>query len=458
MELPKILVADDEENIHYSLRRLLADEYAIVSARSGEQVLPLVEAERPLLVLLDIRMPNLDGLEVLAGLKARHPRLPVIVMTAHGTPEAAITATRLEAYDYVLKPVDVPKLRLLIKEALEAQRVASRMSARAPGENQAALVGQSAAMQEVYKFIGKAARRDVTVLITGESGTGKEMVARAIHSHSPRATGPFVAVNCAAIPENLLESELFGYEKGAFSGADETRPGLLEQAQGGTLLLDEVAELPTTLQAKLLRVLQERQIHRLGGRTPIPIDARVIAATNRDIEEAVAQGRFRQDLYYRLNVLRLHMPPLRERAEDILALAEHFLAQRETTGGTHAVISSSGKARLLGYPWPGNVRELQNAIDRALAKARGPLLSEEHFDLAAGFSPAAASYPDKSDLLGRGLESLLVENPGFGYERVEAAMIEKALEICTRNQVRAAKLLGISRNMLRNRIKKYRLS
>jgi transcriptional regulator with PAS, ATPase and Fis domain len=320
------------------------------------------------------------------------------------------------------------------------------------------MVGHSRAMQEVYKIIGKTAARDVTVLITGESGTGKELVARALHAYSRREKGPFLALNCAAIPDTLLESELFGYERGAFSGATEARPGKFELAHGGTLFLDEIGDMPLVLQSKLLRVLQEREIYRLGGREPRRVDVRIIAATNQEPETLIRTGRFREDLYYRLNVVRITLPPLRERKEDILILAEHFLhSHRRGDPQGPQGFSDEVREKLLVHPWPGNVRELENVIAQAALSARGRLITVEDLALnEVALRPAETAQASEQSS-GTTVEELFERESGHVFAVAERLLVAKALELARHNQVQAARLLGISRNVLRDRMKRYGL-
>jgi len=325
-----ILIVDDDHQLRQSFERLLAAEgYATLTASSGEAGVKLVREKSPDMVVMDVRMPGMNGLEAYAAMRAIDPRLPVIIMTAFGSTDVAIEATKMGAFDYVLKPFDIPEILDLIKKALEAarfMRTKVEMDGDVTGGTAEAIVGASPAMREIYKAIGRAAPTDATVLIRGESGTGKELVARALYQHSERSGRPFLVINCVAIPETLLESELFGYEKGAFTGAGARRAGKIEQASGGTVFLDEIGDMPLSIQAKLLRLLQEKQVERLGGGRPIPVDVRIIAATNRDLERAVADGLFREDLYYRLKVVTLTLPPLRDRPGDIPLLARYFLA------------------------------------------------------------------------------------------------------------------------------------
>ena len=462
--MTKILVVDDERNVHYSFRRVLGGSYELLSAYSGQEALQQIEDPALRLVLMDVRMPGKDGLATLQELKQRRPDLPVIIMTAFVSAETAIRATTFDAEDYLEKPLDIERLKQLISETLQRSSPAMTDGEDIPDETAealtaggAALLGQSRAMQEVYKTIGKTAARDVTVLITGESGTGKELVARALKTYSRRDRGPFVALNCAAIPEPLLESELFGHERGAFSGATEARPGKFELAHSGTLFLDEIGDMPLVLQSKLLRVLQERELYRLGARAPRLVDVRIIAATNQALEELVQAGRFRQDLYYRLNVVRIKLPPLRERGDDIVLLAKRFLQRQADTQGPRGFSEDACHA-LLDYAWPGNVRELENVIAQAVVRARGPVIRAEELALHDSQLHSAAREADPTGPADVGLDALFEQHAGRVSAVAEQLLVSKAIELTRHNQVQAARLLGISRNVLRERMKRYRLS
>jgi DNA-binding NtrC family response regulator len=460
--MDRILIVDDERNIHYSFRRVLGNDYEVLSAFSGEEALRQIEDQALRLVLMDVRMPSGDGLDTLQELKRRRPDLPVIIMTAFVSAETAIRATTLDAEDYLVKPFDVDALKRLIATTLQRQNltgVAVDSEVQCFDTSAMPILGRSRTMQEVYKIIGKSAARDVTVLITGESGTGKELVARALHVYSQRVKGPFLALNCAAIPDSLLESELFGYERGAFSGATEARPGKFELAHGGSLFLDEIGDLPIGLQAKLLRVLQEREIHRLGAREARWIDVRIIAATNQDPEGLIRAGRFREDLYYRLNVVRITLPPLRERGEDIMLLAEHFLnfSRQDDIRGPQG-FSSEAREKLVNYSWPGNVRELANVIAQAVLTARGRLITAEDLMLSALPPRPTDIEPTTSPHQGTTFEDIFEQQAGHVFAAVERLIVAKALELSRHNQVQAARLLGVSRNILRDRMKRYGLS
>jgi DNA-binding NtrC family response regulator len=376
--LDKVLIVDDDPSMRYSLTRMLEGQgLQVTLAKNGAEAINQFFAVSPDLVVMDIKMPGQSGLDVLRQIKEKDPKALVILMTAFGTTETAIEAMKFGAFDYILKPFDIPKMRTLVEQALEVSWMMKRMVSypdRPEGEIAAeSIVGSSRAMQEIYKLIGQVAPTDVTVLLRGESGTGKEMVARAIYHHSRRAEKPFLPVNCAAIPETLLESELFGHEKGSFTGALTRRIGKFEQCHGGTLFLDEIGDMTPATQAKILRVLQDRQFERLGGAERIHVDVRLIVATNKDLEKGMREGGFRQDLYYRLQVVTLHLPPLRERKEDIPELVRYFLHKFSPAINPNVQeISPQTLERLVRHRWTGNVRELENAVKRALVQPRGP--------------------------------------------------------------------------------------
>jgi two-component system nitrogen regulation response regulator GlnG len=418
-------------------------------------------------------MPDLDGFAVLERVDQAELTVPIIIVTAHTTMANAIEAMKRGAYDYVTKPFDVDEVRALAQRALEMTRLSSNLhrlerEMRSRFELGVAIVGQSAAMQEIYKTIGRIAQTDASVLVQGESGTGKELIARVLHYHSNRWTGPFVAVNCAAIPHDLLESELFGHEKGAFTGATEQRAGKFEQAQGGTLLLDEVADMPLELQAKLLRVLQEHEVTRLGGREVIKLDCRIVAATNQSLERAVKEKRFRADLLFRLNVVPIAVPPLRDRSGDVAELVDFFLDKTNRELGTSITAISPAALDLLNrHPWPGNVRELENTIVRAAVLAAGPTLMPGDLALAAReIAPAVYDQLSLEDVVRVKLTEYLRRtgdtDPTDLYslilERVERPLLELVLERTRGNQLRAAAILGINRNTLRKKITALRIN
>ena len=464
-EPARLLVADDEPSIRWLLDRLLRGaDHGVTLCEDGRAALAAATAEPFDLAFLDIRMPGLDGLEVLSRLRAETPETAVIVMTAHGSVRAAVEAMQRGAYDYLAKPFDNDEVLLLVERALGARALAREVVELRTGIHEVwefgALVGKSARMQEVYKTIGRIAGTDVSVLLEGESGTGKEVVARAIPHYSRRAGKPFVAVSCAAIPGTLLESELFGHEKGAFTDAHQRRLGKFELAHGGTVYLDEVGDLGAELQPKLLRVLQEREFERVGGDTPIRVDVRVVAATNRDLAAMIRDGRFREDLYYRLNVVTLALPPLRERREDVPFLVDHFLGKYAESLGERR-LTAEALERLSGYGWPGNVRELENVIQHAMVMAGGSVILPEHLPIPAG-GPALpvkegtleALIQQKLDACVRGLgarESANLYDLVLGL--VERPLLRAVLRETGGNQLRAAALLGINRNTLRKKLR-----
>lgn len=467
--MSKILIIDDDDQLRKSFDKLLTEEgYRSLCAASGEAGLKMVQNEIPDLVILDMRLPGMNGLETFQAIHEIEPKLPVIIMTAYGTTETAIEATKIGAFDYILKPFDIPDMLSVIVKALEAGRfMRSPVDMNVSPEKTAreAIIGRSNPMQEVYKAIGRVASTDATVLIRGDSGTGKELVARAIYQHSLRTGKPFLVINCVAIPETLLESELFGYEKGAFSGATHRRIGKIEQAHGGTIFLDEIGDMPISLQAKILRLLQEKSIERLGGRQTIPVDVRVIAATNRNLETAIADGRFREDLYYRLNVVTIWLPPLHDRSDDIPLLAKYFLARfTKEAGMDNPGITEEAKALLTNHHWPGNVRELANTIQNSLIFNRGAPLSVE--DIAQAItekSPCIEIDDDNRDQFLRQLvRQELTTKTGKNIfdscmDRFASVIISEALNLTGGNRSQAAKLLGLSRPTLHSKIEKYKL-
>lgn len=445
----RILVADDEEASRKGLQALLSNwGYEVEGAADGQEAVEKAAAFLPAVVISDLVMPKLDGLELLKSLQADLPFATIIILTGHATVETAVAAMKQGAYDYLTKPVDVPRLRLLVEKALEkgqALRDVSLMRRRLQQVwGSGKLVGKSRAMQEVYRLVDLAAPTPAPVLITGESGTGKELVARSLHELSPRSTGPFVAVNCSAIPETLLESEIFGHEKGAFTGALERRAGCFEVAHGGTLFLDEIAEMGPGIQAKFLRILQEGTVRRLGGKTELKVDVRVLAATNKDPVKALKEGTFREDLYFRLNVLTIPLPPLRERRDDIPLLIGAFVEEFNGKYGKRiASVDGAAERILLGYPWPGNVRELRNTIERAIIVCEGDLIAPAHLPPSlTGQTPAESA------------DSVTVP-VGITVEEAEKALILKTLASVSNNKARAAGILGISLKTLHNKLHRY---
>ena len=466
-----ILVIDDDDQLRKSFEKLLTQEgYRVRSAASGEAGIQAVEEECPDLAILDVRLPGMNGLAAFEHLHAMEPKLPVIIMTAYGTTETAIQATKMGAFDYILKPFDIPDMLSIIRQALNAGRFMRspvHMNSLPDKADRDAMIGKSPAMQEVYKAIGRVAATDATVLIRGDSGTGKELAARAIYQHSQRANRPFMVINCVAIPDTLLESELFGYEKGAFTGASHRRIGKIEQANGGTIFLDEIGDMPINLQAKILRLLQERCIERLGGRETITVDVRIIAATNRHLEQMITAGQFREDLYYRLKVITIWLPTLSQRIEDIEALADYHLSKHAAELGLDAPpITKEALAVLKQLPWPGNVRELSNTLQKALIFNRGAPLREEDIlnavreDHGRDRSTGLESY---EECLRQWIREALQDQEDehlfeSATDRFAALLIREALTFTDGNRSRAAKLLGITRPTLHAKIEKYHLS
>jgi len=466
--LNTILIIDDDDQLRKSFEKLLSEEgYEAYGAASGEQGLSLINERMPDLVILDMRLPGMNGLETFQAIHDIEPKLPVIIMTAYGTTETAIEATKMGAFDYILKPFDIPEMLSVIGEALEAGRFMRSpvdMNAVPAESSREAIVGRSKCMQDVYKAIGRVSPTDATVLIRGESGTGKELVARAVYQHSLRAKGPFLVINCVAIPETLLESELFGYEKGAFTGASHRRVGKIEQAHGGTVFLDEIGDMPPKIQAKILRLLQEKSIERLGGKETIPVDVRIIAATNRNLEAALAEGRFREDLYYRLKVVTIWLPPLRERVGDIPLLIDYFFTRYSgKMGMDNPGITKEARALLNNYPWPGNVRELANTVQKALIFNRGAPVGSEVIERAIGGGKVADHFGGTGEQgIRQWARELLTSKTEEGLfdscmDRFAGILISEALNLTGGNRSRAAKLLGLSRPTLHSKIEKYQL-
>jgi len=472
-----ILVVDDDKSIRYSLKRMMEKDFSILTAQNGEEALSRFSEHPPDLVIMDIKMPGRNGIEVLKEIKSIDPKSLVIIMTAYGTTETAIEAMKHGAFDYILKPFSIPKMKGLIEKALLLRKLmkeevtydAIKVSEEGEGER---IIGSSPKMQEIYKMVGQVAQSDVTVLLRGESGTGKELLARAIYQHSLRSNQPFLPVNCAAIPDTLLESELFGHEKGAFTGATSRRIGKLEQCQGGTIFLDEIGDMSLSTQAKLLRVLQERRFERLGGMETIKVDIRLIVATNKDLEEAISSSKFREDLYYRLNVVSIKIPPLRERKGDIPELASYFIKRfnRELKKGI-AGITPSAMEKITSYGWPGNVRQLENLLKRAMVLCQGEWILEDQLHFEPGWEPSCPEvlegYPIKAgkksieDLLDILFEELVkgtISSQALDLiSTIERGLILRALQKTKGNQLQAALLLGINRSTLRGKMERYHI-
>lgn len=469
--MAKIAIVDDDLSLcHFLKRTMILKGHHVYTFHNGKEALEGIRDDCDL-VLLDNRMPDLSGLEVLKELKRRFPKIPVIIITAFGTTKTAIEAMRLGAFDYILKPFELEEIFELLSRGLDAAKLMKKAvaipSLAAAQEDSDQIIGRCKAMQEVYKMIGQVAESDVTVLIRGESGTGKELVARAIYQHSKRKEGSFLAVNCAAIPETLLESELFGHEKGAFTGASKKRIGKFEQCHQGTILLDEVGDMALSTQAKILRILQEGKYERIGSNETIKVNVRVLASTNRKLEEMIKQGTFREDLYYRLKIMMITLPPLRDRKEDIRELTEYFFHYFSRQLDTQvSYIDPQLYEKLMAYQWPGNVRELSNTIKRGLILCKGEVLTER--DVIFDIEDDATEFSNEKELetvLMKRLDPLFEDIRRFWgtslhnnlLEKIERFLIQKALVETKGNQVQAARLLGISRNTLRSRVEKYRL-
>ena len=447
----QILIVDDEPKMRRVLEIMLQKmQHRVVSAANGREALEQFRRSSVDLIITDLRMPDMDGIELLAQLRAEQSDVPVIVITAHGTIETAVTAMKQGAFDYIVRPFDIDVLELAISRALN-EAVVARQNAflrqeidRGWGD----FVGTGAPMQAVYELIRRVGPSKASVFITGETGTGKELAARAVHNASPRRDKLFVPINCAAIPAEMLESELFGYEKGAFTGAVRERVGKFELADGGTIFLDEITEMPVALQVKLLRVLQENVIERLGSNRAISLDLRVIAATNQDPADAVREGRLREDLYYRINVVSIHLPPLRERPEDIPGLVAHFAARHGSRG---ANLTARALDRLAAYGWPGNVRELQNVVERALILGGDGSLDEEHFSLPRGVAGSATAPARPGTAPAADAMPL-----NRAVDELESRLIDAALARAQGNKAKAAALLEISERTLWYKLKKLR--
>jgi DNA-binding NtrC family response regulator len=449
--LPRILIVEDEDNARKGYEALLRRwNFEVLGVASGEEALAKFQDFRPSVILLDVELPGMNGLDLLTHLGEDIQRIPVIIITGRGSDERVVQAIEAGAYWYIEKPLKPPVLRALLDRAFgkvrDQQAVAALTRDLRTAGKLGVLVGTSPAMQDVMRQVEMAAPSTASVLITGETGSGKEMVARSIHMLSPRAERPFVAINCSAIPESLMESEIFGHEKGAFTGAAERRIGCFELADGGTLLLDEIGEMPAQTQAKLLRVLEDRKVRRLGSKVETPVDVRVLAATNKNPEEAVADGHLRQDLYFRLNVFHIHLPPMREHKEDLPQLVDHLLA--DISAKHHKKVFGVGSDVMdlfKSYPWPGNVRELRNVLERAAIASDRGTVSRQHLASDFGRTPATTNS---------GLGALRFP-VGTTVDAAERELILQTLNATNQNKTRAAELLGISLKTLHNKLKEY---
>jgi nitrogen regulation protein NR(I) len=458
---PKILLVEDDPAIVTTLRHVLADDgYEVAVEKTGDGGLARAQAGSFDAVITDLKLPGLDGLELVRKLRVARPRLPILMMTAHGTTETAIEATQSGAYDYLLKPFEMPELLQLVRRAVAASRLMSEpVQLGLGGPSPAAIVGNSRAMQAIYKEIGRIAAKPVSVLIRGETGTGKELIARAIYQYSNRANAPFVAINCAAIPETLLESELFGHERGAFTGAESRRIGRFEQADHGTIFLDEIGDMTPRTQVKLMRVLQEKCLQRLGGKETVPVDVRVIAATHRDLETAIKQNQFREDLFYRISVVVLNLPPLRERKDDIPELILYFLRKYAPEFSVpNPSIHPEAVGLLQNQSWPGNVRELENITRKMLLLAQSYTISADHARTALARAELPVSEAEKplracaDELLAAAQRGELANVHARLHETADRVLLTRAIELTRGNQAMAARWLGISRLTLREKL------
>ncbi|HVV00849.1 MAG TPA: sigma-54 dependent transcriptional regulator [Verrucomicrobiae bacterium] len=459
-----ILLIEDDPGIAMTLRRVLAEEgHEVAIERRGDAGLQTARSGDFDAVLTDMRLPGLDGLDLVRELHQAHPRLPIVLMTAHGTTDTAIEATKSGAYDYLVKPFEIPELLKVVEGAIASRRLMTEpIELGAAGQSRDALIGSSRGMQAIYKEIGRIASKPVNVLIRGETGTGKELIARAIYHHSERSRAPFVAINCAAIPETLLESELFGHERGAFTGADQKRIGRFEQAQAGTIFLDEIGDMTPGTQVKLMRVLQERCVQRLGGRETIPVDVRVIAATHRQLEAAIEQKQFREDLYYRLSVVVITLPPLRDRREDIPELVKYFMRKHAAELGVKdPSIHPEAMEFLQAQRWPGNVRELENIVRKVLLLAQDYTINVNHVRAAALRASRPENVPNRTlsqmvdDLLEAARRDELVDAHARLLQEVERTLFTRAIELAGGNQAKAARWVGVSRLTMREKLLQF---
>lgn len=468
--MKKILVIDDEEMIRCAFKQFLKDEgYDPILAPDADTALDCVRENPPDIIFLDYRLPEKDGLLLLKEIREMHPDIPVVLMTAFGAMDIAIKAMQLGAYEYFTKPLDLGKIRTLINRILEGKRSLAGfkpwekgMAAAVSGDR---IIGNSTSMQDIFKTIGLLTTQDVTVLITGESGVGKELVARAIHENGPRSVHPFLAVNCGAMPETLIEAEMFGYEKGAFTGADKQKQGKFEAAGAGTIFLDEIGELQSPLQVKLLRVLQEKRFERIGGNVSVRSEARIIAASNKNLHEEVKRGRFRRDLFYRLHLINIMIPPLRERRDDIPLLVKHFISKANIEMGRNVRgVTDEAMELLKSRTWPGNIRELENNVKRAIVLCREDILPKYLFEVGDEHAPdiedgkeemirVTREYLEKSLLQNEKGEKIFEGIIGI----VEKTLIQEALKKTNGNQMRAAGFLALNRSTLRKKIRDYGL-
>ncbi len=467
--MKQILVADDEPNLRRVLKaQLTRDGYEVHAVEDGQAALATLEEHHVDVIITDLKMPNLDGMELLKQVTEKFPGLPVIMITAHGTVDTAVEALKLGAFDYVTKPFDRAELKHVIEKATRTREITGKHVAAPPAEpGRFRIIGQSKPMMQVYDVIERVADTPSTVLITGESGTGKELIARALHDNSSRASKPYIPVHCAAIPPNLIESELFGYEKGAFTGAVTSKPGRFELADKGTLFLDEIGEIPLNMQVKLLRALQEQEFERVGGIKTLSVDVRVVAATNRDLKKEIEEGRFREDLYYRLNVVHVHLPPLRERTSDVPLLLEHFVKRFNERLKRSVQGFTSGALELLEkHPWRGNIRELENVVERCMLFCDGDQIDVDHLPTEIREATSIATSVGES-LLGdeRTAEAVTSPDSNVGLKdavkeataKLEKELIVRALAQTGGNVTHTARLLKISRKSLQTKMKELGL-
>lgn len=468
LDKPKILIVDDEASVHYAFNKILGSEYLLIFAKTQREALQIIENETPDLILLDLKLPDGNGLDILKIVRSIKPYIPIIVITAYADTDSAISAIKEGAFDYISKPFEINYFKQLIKKALahfyisRDERINTQDTNNQNRNCKTKIVGKSKAILEVSKLIGQVAPTDVPVLILGESGVGKELVARAIHYNSKRKDKPFIVINCASIPDTLVESELFGYEAGAFTSAQKRKLGKLEIAQGGTLFLDEIGDMSLTTQAKILRVLQDKTFERLGGNKSIQVDVRIIAATNKNLSELIKEGHFRADLYHRLNVVTIFIPPLRERKEDIPLLVDYFIYKANNEFNTNIKgITEEALQSLINYSFPGNVRELENLVTRAVILSKGPYITLDDLNLfilntKEGLNSQIDSLIE--ELIEKTFKMDATEIYYNLLKKLEKALITKALEITKGNQLKASYLLGINRLTLRKKIEEYQIN